>query len=109
MWLVKTDPDPVSVPPESFIPHPSIFILSPAYPNPFNSTASIRYGLPYPNHVLLKLYNPSGMGLGTMFVGFKHPGIHITTLKASCLPSGLYFVRLKAAGELFTQKVMLVR
>ena len=109
MWLVKTDPDPVSVPPESFIPHPSIFILSPAYPNPFNSTASIRYGLPYPTHVLLQIYNPSGQRMGTLFEGFQHPGIHITTLKASCLPSGLYFVRLKAAGELFTQKVMLVR
>ncbi len=109
MWLVKTGPDPVFVPPESFIPLlPCVFILFPAYPNPFNSTTTIRYGLPYPSNVSIQVYNPSGQRIGTLFEGYRQAGIHTTTLPATNLPSGLYFVQLES-DELFTQKVMLIR
>ena len=90
-------------------PVPSDYYLSEAYPKPFNSTTTIRYGLPIPSHVSLQIYNPFGQRIGTLFEGYQYPGFHTTTMPAANLPSGLYFVRLEAAGELFTQKVMLVR
>ncbi len=109
-WLVKTGPDPASAPSESFIPLlPSSFILFPAYPNPFNSVTTIRYGLPYPGNVSLQVYNPFGQRIGTLFEGYRQSGIHTTTMPATNLPSGLYFVRLKASDQMFTQKIMLVR
>jgi len=109
MWLVKTGPDPTSAPPESFIPHPCVFILYPAYPNPFNSTTTIRYGLPYPSNVLLQVYNITGRQITTLYEGNKQAGIHTTNLIANVLPSGLYFLQMEASGEQFTQKVILVR
>jgi len=85
------------------------FALSPAFPNPFNSTTSIRYSLPLPTHASLVVYNTLGQRLRTIFEGYKHPGFHTANLKADNLPSGLYFVRLEASGQLSSQKVMLVR
>ncbi|NQU05351.1 MAG: T9SS type A sorting domain-containing protein, partial [Calditrichaeota bacterium] len=41
--------------------------------------------------------------------GYLQPGFHYTILNAADLPSGLYFVRLKASDKVFTQKVMLIR
>jgi len=88
---------------------PSKLYLDLSYPNPFNSSATIRYGLLCPGHVTLRIYNLLGQQVGTLFEGYQHPGFHTTTLKAGELPSGLYLVRLNANNEVFTQKVMLIR
>ena len=80
-----------------------------AYPNPFNTTTTISYGLLHPGHVSLQVYNMSGQQIGTLFEGYKQTGIHTTILTAYDLPSGLYFVRLKAPEQVFSQKVMLIR
>ena len=101
-----TDPAKVD---DSFILHPSAFILFPPYPNPFNSTTTIRYGLPYPSNVSVKVYNLSGRRISTLFEGYRQAGIHTANLTANNLSSGLYFVRLNASDQLFTQKVMLIR
>ncbi|NQT35501.1 T9SS type A sorting domain-containing protein, partial [bacterium] len=84
------------------------FSLS-VYPNPFNSTTSITYGLGKPAPTRLALYDLSGQQITTLFEGFRQSGFHSLTLNANNLPSGLYFVRLKASEKVSTQKVMLVR
>ncbi|NQT33959.1 T9SS type A sorting domain-containing protein [bacterium] len=85
------------------------FELHEPYPNPFNSMTTISYCLPYPGFVSLQVYNLSGQRITTLFEGCKQSGIHTTTLTANNLPSGLYFVRLKASDQVFTQKIMLIR
>ena len=109
MWLVKTGPDPVSVPSESFIPHPSTFSLHPAYPNPFNSTTTIRYSLPFPSHVSLMVYNLSGQEITTLFKGYRQVGNHSECFNADNLPTGLYFVRLESANQSLSNKIMLIK
>jgi hypothetical protein len=47
--------------------------------------------------------------VATLFDDYRKPGIHTANLTASDLPSGLYFVRLNASDQVFTQKVMLIR
>ena len=108
-WLVKTGPDPVYVPDADLFLHPLSFILSPAYPNPFNSTTTIRYDLPSPNHVSLQVYNLSGQRITTLFEGHNQVGMHTLNFDAGEMPSGLYFVKLYAGGQAFTQKVYLIR
>ena len=98
-----------AVPDDARSPVPTDFTLLTAYPNPFNSTTTIRYGLPYLTNVSLQVYNPLGQRITTLFEGHKQPGIHTTDLTANDLPSGLYLVRLKASDQMFTQKVMLIR
>jgi len=88
---------------------PVEFGLEPAYPNPFNSTTTISYVLPYPSQVSLQIYNLSGQRITTLFDGYRQAGIYTTNLYANDLPSGLYFVRLEASEKVATQKVMLIR
>ncbi|MDP8239077.1 MAG: T9SS type A sorting domain-containing protein [Candidatus Hatepunaea meridiana] len=88
---------------------PVSFSLLPAFPNPFNSTTTIRYSLPFQTHVSLGVYNPLGKRINTLFEGYRESGIHTTNLTVNNLPSGLYFVRLNASDQMFTRKVMLIK
>jgi len=103
-------------PPDSFLvansrelAMPKEFYLGKPYPNPFNSMTRITYGLPLASRVYLKLFDLSGRELMTKNEGNKQAGNHTLTLNVTDLPSGLYFVRLKAAEKVFTRKVMLIR
>jgi serine protease AprX len=78
-------------------------------PNPFNSTTTITYGLDKSAPTRLALYDLSGRQVRTLVEGNEPAGVHRTILSAANLPSGLYFVRLEASNQVFTQKVMLIR
>ncbi len=101
-----TDPnavdDPITILPENF--H-----LLTVHPNPFNSTTTITYGLQSPGNVTLQLYNPFGQRISTLFEGNRQAGIYTTNLTGRNMISGLYFIRLEGSGQVFTQKVMLIR
>ncbi|MCF7809898.1 T9SS type A sorting domain-containing protein [bacterium] len=88
---------------------PVDFGIVSAYPNPFNSTTSITYGLDKSAPTRLTLYDLSGQQVTTLFEGYKQAGFHTANLSANDLPSGLYFIQLEASNQVFTQKVMLIR
>ncbi len=88
---------------------PFEFKLCSPYPNPFNSATTITYGLPVSTTVSLQLYDLSGRMLEVLDEGNKQAGVHKVILNAGDLSSGLYFVQLEASGQMFTQKVMLIR
>ena len=106
--ILVYDISPVSVPLEKGL-NPREFSIFCSYPNPFNSTATITYGLPFPGNIALQLYNPFGQRISTLFEGNRQAGIFKANLVGKDLTSGLYFVRLEGSGQVFTQKVMLVR
>jgi hypothetical protein len=89
--------------------NPSSFILYPAYPNPFNSSTTITYGLRLPALTQLTLYDLSGQKVKTLFEGYKQAGFHSVNLNANDLTSGLYFVRLEGSNESLTGKIMLIK
>jgi len=88
---------------------PESLALFTAYPNPFNSTTTIRYELGKPAPTRLALYDLSGKEVRTLFDGYRQAGFHSVNLNANDLPTGLYFVHLKASDRVFTQKIMLIR
>jgi len=83
--------------------------LSPAYPNPFNSTTTVEYALPFASAVTLNLYNLSGQRVETLVSGRIQAGNHRKMLDAGDLASGLYFVKLEGSGQTFARKVMLLK
>ncbi len=85
------------------------FELMNIYPNPFNSTTTIGYILPYASDITLSLYNLSGQRIETLVNGRRQAGIHQVTLNACNTPSGLYFVKLEGVGRSVAQKVMLAK
>jgi hypothetical protein len=97
-----------SVPNTQFILYPSSTNLS-AYPNPFNSSTTITYSLPYPTDMSLIVYDQLGREVTSLFEGYNQAGIHSVSVSADELPSGLYFVRLEAGSNVDVRKIVLMR
>jgi len=62
-------------------------------PNPFNRTTIIRYTVPVAGKVSVKLYSTSGRVVETINNSYLNQGNYTTTLNASTLASGVYFLR----------------
>ncbi len=85
------------------------FHLEPCYPNPFNPQTTIRYQIAKTSHVLLQVYNIRGQKVKTLFNGKQPAGSYKQVFTAGALPSGIYFVRLKADGFSAQQKIVLLK
>jgi len=101
-----TDPTAVNDPDSSI---PDKFLLSAAYPNPFNSTTTITYGLPHTGNVSLKLYDPLGQQIRTLFEGNRQAGIYAFNLFGGNLASGMYLVKLSSGDRSLCQKIILTK
>ena len=78
------------------------------YPNPTRSQATVRYALPGTQDVTVRLYDVLGRQVRTLVSG-EQEGRHQRTLDVGALPSGVYFLRLRAGGEMRTQKLTVVQ
>ncbi|MGA9121113.1 MAG: T9SS type A sorting domain-containing protein, partial [Bacteroidota bacterium] len=79
------------------------------YPNPFNPTTNIRYGLPFASKVTLKIYDILGREVRTLVNSVQAPGQYTVTLNAQQLASGVYFYRINAGNFSETKKLLLLR
>jgi polyhydroxybutyrate depolymerase len=93
--------------PESRIP--VSFSLSQSYPNPFNPSTTIRYGIPHQTEVTLAIFNTLGQHVATLVQGEQDAGYHEVRFDGSNLASGVYFYRLQAGSYVETKKLMLLR
>ncbi len=64
------------------------------YPNPFSSTTSIDYSLPYKARVTLIIYDTIGREVVFLNKGRKRPGLHNTTFIRGNLANGAYDYKL---------------
>ena len=88
---------------------PDDFIMSEPYPNPFNSTASVRFGLPRDSYTVLHLFDINGRRVGSLGEGDYSPGWHRVMIDAADLPTGLYFVMMEAGDFRAVRRALLVR
>lgn len=88
---------------------PLSYFLSPAYPNPFNSTTSISFELPINSDVLITLVDLNGRQVCTLADVHLAAGSHNLTWKAKDYPAGVYLCRMEAGGFVDIRKLMLVR
>jgi hypothetical protein len=93
----------------NFTDSPSSFSLSPNYPNPFNSSTTIRYNLPTESSVTIDIYDILGRKVQTLLDVKAQAGVHQVNWDADGLPSGAYFARLKAGQHSQTMKMMLMK
>lgn len=93
---------------------PSSFELFASYPNPFNPSTTVRFALPEASDVRLDIFNALGQRVATPLSRHLAAGQHSVTWHARSdqdvpLPSGLYLVRVTAAGQVRTGKMTLLR
>jgi len=88
---------------------PPEFSLSAAYPNPFNPTTTISFGLAVDSEVSIQIYNLQGRAVETLADQFMEAGYHSIIWNADNHSSGVYFVRMVAGDYVSTQKLLLVK
>ena len=88
---------------------PKYHSLDQNYPNPFNPTTTIRFALPRPSRVRLRVYDVAGRVVATLIDQDMGPGIHKTEWNASNVASGIYFYRIQTQGFVRTKKLVLLK
>ena len=88
---------------------PGKISLDSAYPNPFNPTTTISFGLPVDCKVSIQIYNLQGRVVETLASQFMQAGYHSVTWNADNFSSGVYFIKMATGDYVSTQKLLLVK
>jgi len=101
---------------------PESFVLSPAYPNPFNPTTTIGYAVgvvgrqsPVVSNVRLAVYDLLGREVAVLVDEQKAPGSYQAQWDAAGFSSGVYVMRLMVASAsgnpqfVASQKIILMK
>jgi hypothetical protein len=83
--------------------------LTDAYPNPFNPTSTINYGLNTTGHVEIMVYDATGRLVEELVNQNQTAGYHSITWNASNQASGMYFAKMVAGDVVQTQKLVLLK
>jgi hypothetical protein len=84
------------------------------YPNPFNPTTTIRYNMPAPGMVTLKVFDINGRLINTLVNGQNPQGMHRiiwdgTDMNGNKLSSGIYFYQIETPHQNETAKMVLIK
>jgi subtilisin-like proprotein convertase family protein len=104
--------DPVSVDLLSSVPDQKVpveFSLAQNFPNPFNPSTLIQYGLPLATHVRLEIFNVLGERIATLVDGKQEAGVHVARFEDKQLPSGVYLYSIEAGNFRASRKFILLR
>ncbi len=90
------------------------FSLSPAFPNPFNPSTTIKFTLPEPGFTSVAIYNILGQKIATIVNGYLQSGEHTYTWDGrnqlnEPVSSGLYICRIESGQFTESRKMTLLR
>ncbi|HBZ56221.1 MAG TPA: hypothetical protein DEO88_12515 [Syntrophobacteraceae bacterium] len=88
---------------------PSTYELSEPYPNPFNPSTSIRYGLPFRSHVTLSVFNILGQQITILHDGEQEAGYHEVKFDGTAHSSGVYYYRILSGDFVQTRRLLLLK
>ena len=117
--ILRTDSLQTGVQPGLTAEVPSTYLLEQNFPNPFNPTTQIRFGLPQRSDVTLTIYTVTGQTVTTLVRGTQSAGYHEVqwdgrTSQGKAVASGMYLYRLEAtpadghAGNAFTENKKMI-
>ncbi len=83
---------------------PTVYELHNNYPNPFNPSTTIQYGLPQQSNVTVKIYSILGQEVKTLVNDIQNPSYYRvvwngTNSTGKTVGSGIYFVRITAQSS----------
>jgi len=88
---------------------PGTFTLLGAYPNPFNPSTTIRFGLAESSIVKTTIYDTRGRLITSLADREFNAGYHEITFDATDLPSGIYLYRIETATNNASGKMVLIK
>jgi photosystem II stability/assembly factor-like uncharacterized protein len=85
------------------------FELQQNFPNPFNPSTSIKFGIPKSSHVKISIYDITGKLIETLIDKDMTASTYEITWNANNYSSGVYFYRLDTEGFSDVKKMILVK
>jgi len=79
------------------------------YPNPFNPSTSITYGLPRDGHVTITVRNLQGQLVETLQNRFMTAGTHTVVWMPRGIGSGVYFCTIESGNFVQTRKMLFLK
>jgi flagellar hook assembly protein FlgD len=106
-YALFIDPDAIESLPEEFY-------FSGNYPNPFNSSTTIKYTIPGESYVKVSVFNVQGQRVNVLVDQVQEPGYKSINWNGRSqsgyvLPSGVYFVVVQQNNETEVKKVMMIK
>ncbi|MCF7920477.1 MAG: choice-of-anchor J domain-containing protein [Candidatus Cloacimonetes bacterium] len=92
---------------ESLIPGTTS--LKAIYPNPFNPETTITYDVAHAGNINISIYNLKGQMITELVNGHLEAGHYQIVWKADFQASGIYFIKMNAAGIEQIQKVIMIK
>lgn len=100
IWLSDNEPQTHSM---------KEFRVLSAWPNPFNPATTVSWYQPVSSEVTVEIFNLAGQKVRVDQPGSFGPGSHSWSVRMNEMASGIYMIRLLAAGYSDTRKVILIR
>jgi hypothetical protein len=88
---------------------PQSFFVDQNFPNPFNPSTRIRYGIPRESFVTARIFNLLGQEVATLFEGQQNAGVYSVVFDASRIGSGMYLCRIQAGTMVDTKRMIFIR
>ena len=88
---------------------PRAIKLKQHYPNPSSGRSELKFYLPRPNRVTIKLYDVLGREVIVLMDKIIPQGHHSAPIITSDLPNGIYFMHIQAGRLTTTRKLLLFR
>jgi len=102
--------DPIAVAASGPGTVPAGFTLSRNFPNPFNPTTAIQFSVGTASRATLTVSNALGQQVATLFDGAAVPGkLYRASFNGAGLASGMYFCTLVSAGQVTTERMLLLK
>jgi hypothetical protein len=88
--------------------------FSPAAPNPFNPSTTLRFSLAQAGHVRVSIFDAAGRLVTTLVDEVREAGAQAVTWNGRneanrVVPAGFYFVRAESHGTVQVQKIALIK
>ncbi len=88
---------------------PNSFIVSSAYPNPFNPQTSVSVDLPSSAHLTIGLFDVMGREVRSVASGSYSAGMHTISVDGAGLASGVYYIQVMSAEQRSVVPVLLLK
>jgi PLD-like domain/Family of unknown function (DUF5689)/Secretion system C-terminal sorting domain len=85
------------------------YTLHQNYPNPFNPVTTIRFEVPFAQHVELSVFDMLGREVKVLYNDVAPAGVVAIDFHAKGLSSGVYFYRLKTQDFITSKKLLLLK
>ena len=102
---VLLNPTVEALAPEDQIPGDLLFTM---YPNPTAAQLSIKYSIPSPARIRIRVFDVLGRIRAEPVSAMQQPGTHSVQLDVSAWAPGAYFIRYELTSRTFTRRLVVI-